>query len=83
MKTSFQSTKDLSSLVSRFVLHFYHQHKKHALCNIVLLYHSIISSFNLKLWSINGLDLEYEPIVPCHFNVGVKSVKLCRSSYLR
>lgn len=30
---------------------------KHALYNIVLLYHFIVYSFNLKLWSINGLDL--------------------------
>lgn len=48
---------------------------KHALYNIVLLYHSIIYSFNLKLWSGTGLTY-YDPIVPCHFNVGVKSVEL-------
>lgn len=34
-----------------FFFFFYHQHK-HALYNIVQLYHSIIYSFNLKLWSV-------------------------------
>ncbi len=50
---------------------------KHALYNIVLLYHSIIYSFNLKLWSANGLESAFnDPNVPCHFNVGVRSVVL-------
>lgn len=44
-----------------FSLHFFLFYTKHALYNIVLLYHFIIYSFNLKLWSIDELD----PIVPC------------------
>lgn len=57
MKTSFLSAKDLSFLSFLYFLIFTIS-TKHALYNIVLLYHSIIYSFNLKLWSGNGLDLK-------------------------
>lgn len=62
MKTSFQSAKDLPFLSFSFLLLLFFCciftiSTKHALYNIVLLYHSIIYSFNLKLWSLNGLDL--------------------------
>lgn len=59
MKTSFQPAKDLPSLsfLSLFLFFIFTISTKHALYNIVLLYHSIVYSFNLKLWSIRELDL--------------------------
>lgn len=61
MKTSFHSAKDHLSLSFPFFFLFvfciFTISTKHALYNIVLLYHSINYSFHLKLWSIYGLDL--------------------------
>lgn len=84
MRRSVQSAKDLLLFLSflafliRFFFFFLTISTIHALYNIVLLYHSLIYSFHLKLWSDR---LDFAMMIRLY--VGVKSVELQRSSYLR